>query len=327
MISIIVPVYNVEKYIDGCINSILKQTLDDYELILVNDGSTDNSGNKCVEWSKKDNRIKVIHQDNQGLSEARNSGLKIASGDYITFIDSDDTIAPVYLETLYNNAQKYDAEVSVCNYRLVWEKEENANQNPGVEAAIEMSGRDASGQIVKENKRFMITAWGKLYHKSLTPLLFYPKGRTHEDEFVTYKVLYQAKNVAVTMAPLYFYLQRGTGIMGTDYKLKRLDKVVALEEALHFFEEKKDEDMAIHAMKRYLLNIQIAWYRVHKYLPAEKEVLTKLRNEWKKQRQANKKALKGCCSLTDKITMTIYSVSPVLYSCIAGLYLKLVPQE
>jgi len=328
MISIIVPVYNVENYIDACMNSIFSQTMADYELILVDDGSTDSSGNKCDEWCEKDGRIKVIHQKNQGLSQARNSGLEIASGDYIAFIDSDDCIEENYLQTLFDNAVSNEAEVSVCSYVFVWEDPGKNNVPSQIAYETEvLSGREACEKIIKENQRFMITAWGKLYHKSLTPLLFYPKGRTHEDEFVTYKVFYQAKKVAVTKAPLYRYLQRGSGIMGTDFKLKRLDKLVALHESVQYFETEKDEDMKRYALKRYLLNIQIAWYRVHKYLPKEKHVMSELRKEWKTQKQTNRKTLKGCFSLTDKITMLVFGVSPVLYGCIAGMYLKLVPQE
>ncbi len=332
MISVILPVYNVEKYIDACVTSLLQQTMQDFELILVNDGSTDKSGEKCLAWSKKDSRIRVIEQENQGLSEARNSGLKVASGEYIAFIDSDDTVEKEYLQTLYEHAVHNNAQIAVCNYRFVWE---DTNKDSDValqeadnqEVVYSLTGREAASQIVKENKRFMITAWGKLYHKSLSPLLFYPKGRTHEDEFVTYKVFYNADKVVVTMKPLYHYLQRGSGIMGTDYKLKRLDKVVALREAMLYFEERHDEEMRAYALKRYLLNIQIAWYRVHKYLPDEREVLRKLRNEWKSQKQAGKKALKTCCSPVDCITLGVFSVSPVLYGCVAGVYLKLFPQE
>ena len=331
MISIILPVYNVEKYIDACMESLLKQTMEEFELIVVNDGSTDKSGEKCIEWSKKDSRIRLIEQKNQGLSAARNSGLEIAKGEYIAFVDSDDTVENNYLQVLYDNAVKNDAQVSVCNYRLVWETEKLSEETvfpaggKGVETVF--TGREATAKIIKENKRFMITAWGKLYHKSLTPFLYYPTGRTHEDEFITYKVLYQANKVVVTMLPLYHYLQRGSGIMGTDYKLNRLDKVVALRESVLFFEEVKDREMTAYALKRYLLNIQIAWYRVYKYLPAEKEVLFKLQSEWKAQKRKRKNELKTCCGFIDKVTMGIFTVSPILYSWIAGVYLKMVPQE
>ena len=128
MISVILPVYNIEKYIDACMTSLLNQTLQDFELLVVNDGSTDNSGAKCLEWSKKDSRIRLIEQENQGLSEARNSGLKVASGEYIAFIDPDDTVEKDYLQTLYENAVKNNAQVSVCAFRYVWEDEKKADK-------------------------------------------------------------------------------------------------------------------------------------------------------------------------------------------------------
>ena len=118
-ISIIVPVYKAEQYLDKCIESILNQTFNDFELILVDDGSPDGSGKICDEWAKKDNRIVVIHKENSGVSAARNTALDIANGEYIGFVDSDDTIEPTMYETLYNNMRDYNAQISVCDFRFV----------------------------------------------------------------------------------------------------------------------------------------------------------------------------------------------------------------
>ena len=123
MISVIVPVYRVEQYLDACIESILGQTFQDFELILVDDGSPDNCGEICDRYAGQDARIRVVHQENRGLSGARNTGTGLAEGKYITYIDSDDRIGPEYLEVLYNNAVEYRAQVSVCGYCLVWEHE------------------------------------------------------------------------------------------------------------------------------------------------------------------------------------------------------------
>lgn len=332
MISVILPVYNVEKYIDACLEALLQQTLEDFELIIVNDGSTDRSGEICQEWSKKDTRIRLIHQENMGLSEARNSGLRVAEGEYIVFIDSDDTVEQHFLQVLYENIVQNNAQVSICNFKYIWENSAHKTKEVPVDTQKEneitiMSGRDASSYIVKDNKRFMITAWGKMYHKSLSSYLYYPKGRTHEDEFTTYRVLYRATKVVVTMEQLYNYLQRNTGIMGKSFQLKRLDKIDALKEAITFFDENRDEEMKCYAVKRYLLNIQIAWYRVYKFLPSEKEVLLKLKQEWQYCKKEYCNEWKGCCGLMDILIMTIFAISPTLYAYIANIYIKIIPQD
>ena len=120
-VTLIVPVYNVEKYLNRCIDSILNQTLEDFELILVDDGSKDNSGNICDEYMRKDRRVKVIHKENGGLSDARNSGIEISTGEYLSFIDSDDWVEKEFLETLYNNAIKYQAEIVIVNLHKVFD--------------------------------------------------------------------------------------------------------------------------------------------------------------------------------------------------------------
>lgn len=327
MISIIVPVYNVENYIERCVESILAQTCRDFELILVDDGSTDGSGAICDRLKEGDSRIQVIHQENRGLSGARNRGLSAASGDYITYIDSDDYVHPSYLEVLYHNAVVYQADVSVCSLQLAWENQKVKPKRSGnvVKSAVTYSGRQAAKEIVAGNKRDMIVACGKLYHCSLRKLLLYPEGRLHEDEFVTYKVFYEAEKVVVTGQPLYYYLQREKSITGSGYSKRRLDKLVALKEAIAFFEERQEKELTAYAVKRYLLNIPIAWYRVKKYLPEEKLLLEKLNQEWEKVYNQRKADIAGICSLTDKCALWVFKISPVMYRVVAGFVERFMP--
>ena len=133
MISVIVPVYNVEKYIERCVESVLAQTHKEFELILVDDGSTDLSGEICEKLKTKDNRIRVFHQENKGLSAARNKGLIEAAGEYITYIDSDDYVDAFYLEVLHQNAVQYHADISVCGYQRVWENNKTQKRENGSE--------------------------------------------------------------------------------------------------------------------------------------------------------------------------------------------------
>ena len=317
MISVIVPVYNVEKYIERCVESVLTQTYKEFEIILVNDGSTDLSGEICEKLRTKDHRIRVFHQENKGLSAARNRGLKEAEGEYITYIDSDDYVDALYLEILHRNAVLYEADISVCGFQLAWESHKTKKRVRGSGDVNLYSGRNAAAEIVEKNRSSMITAWGKLYHHSLRALLMYPEGKIHEDEFVTYRVLYAAKKVVETGEPLYYYFQRENSITNDTYSKSRLDKIAALKESIVFFEEQEDEEMRKYAIKRYLLSIQIAWYRVKKYLPDENRILKELKTEWSSVYRKNKDDIMEKSTLVDKVSILVYRISPTIYSVIA----------
>ena len=199
-ISIIVPVYKVEKYIYRCVDSILKQSFNNYELILVDDGSPDNCGNICDDYSKKDKRIHVIHQTNQGLSAARNAGIVWAFSNsdsrWLTFIDSDDWIHPRYLAVLYNAANKFDTDVAIGN--ALWTSDgvlpDKIYDEPELWKIREYYMKDPVNATV---------AWGKLYKKECFSTIRYPVGKIHEDEFVTYRILFEKEYVAVVDQPLY----------------------------------------------------------------------------------------------------------------------------
>lgn len=330
MISIIVPVYKVEKYLEGCIRSILGQTFQEFELILVDDGSPDGCGEICDRYARRDSRIRVVHQENRGLSGARNTGLSLAEGEYLTYIDSDDQIEPEYLEELYQNAIHFQAQVSVCGYGIEWEgkqeEKKRGKQKTKSRHTCVYTGRQAAEKIVKDSQRTMITAWGKLYHRDLKPLLVYPEGKTHEDEFVTYKVFYSASQVVVSDRELYRYLQRGGSIMNDGFKEKRLDKITALKEAVFFFGEKKDWELEQYARKRYLINLQIAWYRSAKFLKDKTKLRASLRAEWNQTYRGYKKSILQCAGFTDKLSILVFSVSPAVYRIMAEVYLKLIPE-
>lgn len=326
MISIIVPVYNIQNYIQKCVTSILNQTLQNFELILVDDGSTDTSGKVCDMFALQDSRIHVIHKTNGGLSSARNEGTVCAAGEYICYIDGDDFIAPNYLEVLYENIYNNNAQIAVCSYRSVNEGEEYSTQENYAYSNVVYTGRQAATEIVKNSNRNMIIACGKLYHFSLKEKLIFPEGYVHEDEFVTYKVLYGVERVVVIDAPLYLYVQRGGSITNSNYSLKRLDKLLALNEAISFFENCEDKELLDCAIKRYLLNIQIAWYRVYKNMKTEKQTLDELRNKWLKQYKNHIKSVWQTGSVVDLVAVFVFRISPVLYCLFAEITLKIFPE-
>ena len=209
-ISVVIPIYNVEKYLRGCIDSIINQTYKNLEIILVDDESPDNCPAICDEYEKKDKRIKVIHQKNKGLSGARNSGIELATGKYIVFHDSDDTLELDAIEILYNNLKKYGVKISVGGRSFTFE---NGKKICKIKEQIErkMNFEEA---IEEMNKFYLfdMSACGKLYSKSLFKNLRFPVGKLSEDYFVMYKLFMEAKDICYTSLPLYNYLQRQNSI-------------------------------------------------------------------------------------------------------------------
>lgn len=233
-ISVIVPIYKVEDYLDRCVQSIQHQTYENLEIILVDDGSPDACGRMCDQYAEKDRRIQVIHKQNGGLSDARNAGIEKAAGEYVAFVDSDDWLEPKMYEVLYHTIKKYDADIAECSYRNVyadWVKEETACTGNVVEA----DAVSALGAML-DWKYFKPTAWNKLYKRSVIGDIRYPKGKLHEDEFTTYKYIYQAKKLVYIDFSFYNYNRtRADSIMGEGFGEKNLDSCEAFRERMDFF--------------------------------------------------------------------------------------------
>ena len=236
LISVIVPVYKVEKYLDKCVQSIVDQTYRNLEIILVDDGSPDNCPAMCDAWAEKDDRIRVIHKENGGLSDARNAGMAIATGEYIGFVDSDDWIFDDFVQHLYQAIRQTGAGIAACDIRTV---SENDTVNPvGPETpAYRICTAEAAITDILWNRSFRATACNKLYHCRYLKGEQYPAGRQHEDEFFTYRILAKAEKLVYVDLPLYCYLQRGGSIMHT-LTVKRLDVLDALLERISFFQKR-----------------------------------------------------------------------------------------
>jgi len=250
-ISVIVPVFKVEQYLHECVDSILAQSFTDFELILIDDGSPDNCGKICDEYCEKDNRIIVVHQENGGLSVARNAGLDIAKGKYVTFIDSDDIVSKQYLELLYKAIIDNNCEVSICNDTMFFDGEE-VNYIKNDNASI-YSGRDAVFGIY-DSYKVPVTAWGKIYLRDLFNGIRFPRGRIHEDNFVVPIILYLSKKVCLLECSLYWYRQRKDSIMGQPFSIKRYDVLFATDHCIQYFEDKnEDEIVKLAVIQRNLL--------------------------------------------------------------------------
>lgn len=226
LISIIVPCYNVEQYLPQCIDSILCQTYYNLEIWLVDDGSPDNCGKICDSYAKKDRRIRVIHKLNGGLSDARNVAIEKASGEWISFIDSDDYVSPDYIKTLYDNAIDNDCKCSVVQPVSFYDgKEPIPNMNDKVEVLTAQKAIEAMFYQTKIDT----SAWNKLYHRSLFETgIRYPKGFLFEDNPTTFRLFALCGKIAVNSRQLYFYRLREGSIESQDFTSAKLDQGLAI---------------------------------------------------------------------------------------------------
>lgn len=233
LISVIVPIYKVEDYLCRCVDSIINQTYKNLEIILVDDGSPDNCPAICEEYAKKDNRIKVIHKKNGGLSDARNAGMKIANGEYVSFIDSDDWIDRKTYELAIKKMEETNSQIGAFDYIKTSDENENASYNNTVSI---LNSEQAIGATVN-NVSVGTVVWNKIYKKSILEGLSFRVGKYNEDEFFTFYALDKAERIVFIHSKLYFYFQRPDSIMGK-YSLKRLDMLDGVYERMLFTEKK-----------------------------------------------------------------------------------------
>lgn len=224
LISVIVPVYNVEAYLDKCISSIVNQSYRNLEIILVDDGSPDNCPAMCDAWKEKDSRIVVLHKENGGLSDARNAGMGAAHGEFISFIDGDDWIEPRFFEILQHELEAQNADVAAVQYRLCWEGD--ACERQSTYEHVTVYDRQMAMRLLIQNQIKQVV-WNKLYRSAQILDIPFEKGKVHEDEFWTYQVIGRIERFAAIDYIGYDYFQRADSIMGAGYSPKRLDAVEA----------------------------------------------------------------------------------------------------
>lgn len=227
LISIVVPVYNVEAYIDNCVSSIMSQTYRNIEIILVDDGSTDKSGKMCENFKLKDGRIRVVHKKNGGLSDARNKGIDIATGAYIMFVDSDDYMPTYAVEYLYKLLTKSEADISIGRLEMT----KNLNSKGNIETGTNrlFNNKEAIGQLLYANL-FSTSAPAKLYKMGLFKEIRFPVGKLHEDLYTIYKVFDRAQKIVYGSNIVYFYYHRTGSITVSNFTVKRLDAIEALNQ-------------------------------------------------------------------------------------------------
>lgn len=237
VVSVIVPIYNVQKYLKKCIESIIGQSYKNLEIILVNDGSTDDSPVICEEYKVKDSRITVIHKRNGGLSDARNAGLDICKGKYVFFVDSDDYIHPETIYEMLLQATQNNAEIVECGIYHTVENDDTTFAYARCEKIVKVYNHDDAVRNILDY-HFSIVAWNKLYISSLFNNIRFPVGKLHEDEFIIPFIVDKCQRYITISNQYYAYVQRTGSIMNQQYDKRRLDVIEAHEARLKYFNEK-----------------------------------------------------------------------------------------
>lgn len=235
-ISIIIPIYNVEAYLPQCLDSVIHQTYQDLEIILVNDGSTDACPQICETYAAKDKRIIVINRSNGGSAEARNEGIRQATGTYIAFVDSDDVLSTELYQKLWETVVDNNSDVAECHFRTFENEVDIEIREVDKNKDTEIFNTENSLKALLDGN-LSVVVWNKIYKREIIRDIFFPTGRYIDDIYFTYKVFAKAKKIVKTSDVLYFYRNHGGSIMGRDYSLKRLDGLAANEEMMHYFEK------------------------------------------------------------------------------------------
>lgn len=274
LVSIIVPVYNVEKYIENCISSIENQTFTNFELILVDDGSPDNSGKICDEYKAKDDRIVVLHQKNGGQANARNHALDVCHGDYVTFLDSDDYLHQDYLKHILDIAKKYDADIVQCDYLQGQSLQfPQCNRKERIE--------EYNNHSIFLSSKANIIVWGKLYKRDIVLKNRIKEGKFYEDDFTTWKWYYNSQKIVLTNLQLYYYTDNPQSTMAAHRKKPSFDFMDAYRERIGFFVGSGEKDLEHCSRLQFCKSLLLTFG--HNKLSADErlEVKTNFDESWK----------------------------------------------
>ena len=273
LISVIIPVYKVEKYLCRCVDSVLEQTYTNMEIILVDDGSPDNCPIMCDEYARQDSRVKVIHQENAGLSGARNAGIDMAQGQWLAFVDSDDYLAADFLERLYQACVDTGSSLSVCRWEYV--RGETIPEHGTGETRV-YTGREMLANLYVPDGAYFVVAWNKLYRKELFEDIRYPLGRIHEDEATTYRIYDKVKKAAYVDRSLYGYFVTPVSIT-RGFNPKRMDWVTAVAERLDFFEQKGYAELMVPGLQALADGSIDIWFGLRDQLPGSEKQQEEIR--------------------------------------------------
>lgn len=314
MISVIVPVYNAEKYLSTCIESILSQTYTNFELLLVDDGSTDNSGVICDEYAQKDNRIKVIHQENSGVSSARNAGLKICNGDYIQFIDSDDYIKSSFLEILYSAIMNDNSQIAVCKATTVLIDGTEKESNSKVIDNICLEKNEATVFLFNEMNNAL---WNKLISKDVIKNIAFEEGRTFgEDPYFLVQILNNCDKVSFVPDELYYYRKNEGSITSTRFSEKKLDQVYFKDKMYEYMSEHFPDLKALANKWRFTSRLNICRML---YITGNSKDYEELISEYKGFMKEQNKVVSSTLSKKERAEYAVFRLGKFIYSVFVNI--------
>lgn len=307
-ISIIVPIYNVEKYLQACIESLIHQTYQNIEILLIDDGSTDKSGKICDYYSKQDDRIKTIHQINKGVAAARNCGVRAATGEYIGFVDPDDWVELSMYKKMICALKKNNADICMCDFVYEFDgvSEEEVRKKPELKSEI-FTGATAINRLFLDNTFFYTMLWNKLFKRSLWNGVKFPEDYVHEDEAVIHRVYGNCNRIIAMANELYHYRQIPTSITHTNQIQRNFDFCHALSDRIKYLRNKG------YKLECRILTDRIIYEVIHNYyIPG---VEYKYLNRGKKDLVSVIPILLGNKKIAfkEKISITIFAISPYLY--------------
>lgn len=306
LVTIIVPCYKVEKYLRNCIESILHQSYNNWELILVDDGSPDRSGEICDEYAKIDDRVRVIHKKNGGLSSARNAGLDIMRGEYVSFLDSDDFWHSDYLKILMSYIITENAEIAQCGFVR------------GEETTFPPFNQKESNQMYDNHSIFIsgvakIIMCGKIYKADLFKKVRMPVGLINEDDWTTWKLYYQAKKIVVINRPLYYYTYNSTSIMGMSKKKPDLRYFGAYEERINYFHKNGEKDLEDVSRMQFCKSLVLLYANDMLINRQRKEIRERFRESWEEIKPSL------VVSFKLKLMFGAFNLSPIIVAKLASL--------
>ena len=309
-VSIIVPVYKVEKYLEKCIESLRNQILNNIEIILVDDGSPDNCGNICDKFAAIDDRIKVIHKENGGLSDARNAGIKIATGEFLGFVDSDDYVTSDMFDILYNTCIDNHAEIAGCDLAYVYEGKDKVISNSTGKIEV-LNCDDFYCKMLNTDGFLRVGVWNKIYKRELFAGIEFPKGKLFEDIGTLYKVIFRANKAVYISKPCYMYLKERIGAITTGaYKPSDLDRLEMADNLVHYITKYQPQILKhVIAFKCVNCNLSIANLIIKSDVKNDKIIL-QLRNETKKYLKI---ILRSNIKCKKKVQLVIFSFSYTIY--------------
>lgn len=271
LVSVIVPIYNIEKYIEKCLTSIMNQSYSNIEILLVNDGSTDNSMEVCERKRENDDRIKIINQKNGGLSSARNAGIREAKGEYYVFIDGDDYVHPEFIERLLQGIYKSKADIAACGINIVDENGKKISTlATGADYKLSNPFNNETLQSVEVEKRYYknrkygfwyVVAWNKIYKAGIFSELKYDEGKVYEDEFLFHSLIRNSKKIHFITEKLYYYVQRGNGITSVKKDNERFHFLTEIyDRRMECYQIENNTELKIICSEKYLRQIVSKFY-------------------------------------------------------------------